>query len=116
MKISTGGLEVMYSGMVHSKGKESVDFILSDSMILSVAILEEEDAKPVIDLIPEGNKLVIRFTNPQSQLHFGPRDPIQVGTYEGRDFFVQLRINVYGGLTSYSVDYTFYKGAKSGGL
>lgn len=112
MKIFVGDLEVITSGVVHSKGVESVDFVLSDDMTLRLTVQKVDNVQSSIELKPEGDVLYINFVNPHVQLHFGPQDPLLVGSYNGRELFVQLRVNTFGAFVSYSVDYSFYMGAK----
>jgi hypothetical protein len=104
----------MSSGVVHSKGLEPIDFVFSNEMTLRITVKEVKGESSAIDLVPEGNLLTMNFINPHSQLHFGPADPIQVGSYLGRELFIQIRINTFGTFVSYGVEYTFYQGAKIG--
>lgn len=112
MKIFAGDFEVITSGAVHSKGLEPIDFVFSKDMTIRLIVVQNKDQDASIDLETKGNVLNITFTNPQVQLHFGPQNPVLVGSYEGRELFVQFRVNTFGAVLSYSVDYSFYMGAK----
>lgn len=112
LKIFAGDFEVITSGTVHSKGVDPIEFVFSEDMTIRLIVAQVKDQDSSIDLETKGNVLNITFTNPQIQLHFGPQNPVLVGSYEGRQLFVQLRVNTYGAMVSYSVDYSFYMGAK----
>lgn len=110
MQIKVGTLEVLESGMVQSKGLSPIDFILAENMTFRVVVEKTKGASPSIKLLPSGSVLTMKFVNPDAQLHFGPQDPIRIGTFGDRDLYCTVRINTYGEFVSYSADYTFYLG------
>lgn len=112
MKIRTGSLDVLESGTVHSKRIEPTEFVLGPQMVLRVVIEQSKDAPPSIQVNPSETTLVMTFTNPKIQLHFGPQEPILIGELNGRRLYCMLRMNVFGEYSSYSIDYTFYLGEK----
>lgn len=110
MLIKVGEYEVLQSGMVQSKGLSPIDFMLTDNMTFRVAVEKSKGAPPAIELQPAGTVLTMKFVNPDTQLHFGPQDPVLIGKMGARELYCAVRINVYGDFTSYSADYTFYLG------
>ncbi|MEH8141111.1 hypothetical protein Q7I15_10675 [Aeromonas veronii] len=110
MRIKVGELDVIESGTVHSNGLEKIDFVLAETMTLRVVIEIAKDETPSVVLEPSGSILTMKFINPQSQLHFGPQNPVHIGTYNGRKLYCMIRINMFGDVSSYSADYTFYLG------
>lgn len=110
MQIKVGTFEVLESGMVQSNGLSPIDFILAENMTFRVVVEKDKGASPSIELLPSGTVLTMRFVNPDAQLHFGPQDPVRIGTLGERDLYCAVRINTYGEFASYSADYTFYLG------
>lgn len=112
MEVKAGTFDVFESGSVHSKGMEPTEFLLAPQMVLRVVVDQTKESPPKIALDPMGNALVVTFTNPYGQMHFGPQVPMHIGALEGRRLYCMLRLNTFGEYSSYSIDYTFYLGEK----
>jgi len=113
MKITSGPLEVLDSGLINSSSNAETECHLSDSppMSVMVCVKKSETESPSVELLVESNsKLKILFINPQIQLNFGPSTPIQIGTLQGRTLSAIMRINIIGDYNSYQIAYTFYLG------
>ncbi|WP_368957564.1 DUF6864 domain-containing function [Pseudomonas syringae] len=110
MKIRAGGREVIASGIVHSKGREPTEFELDKNMTLRVEIVEDKSSPPGIELLPEAQVMVVRFTNPSTVLNFGFPSQVLLGKFNHRDLYAQLRVNVFGDFSSYDIAYSFYSG------
>jgi hypothetical protein len=114
MKTSSGGQEIIASGLVHSYKKNDVDFLITASpeMVVGVRLTKKEGEKSSIDMnIESPSKAVFVFTNPDS-MNFGPSEPVDVGVFGGRQLSASLRINVFGDFSSFEIAYTFFLGAE----
>lgn len=114
IQIKVGDLDVLETGTVQSNGNSPTVFLLDETMKIELLIEEKKNAPSSIELIPINNTLSIKYTNPHIQMHFGPQDPILIGTFQDRDLFCTFRVNTYGEYASYSIDYTFALGKYNG--
>lgn len=114
IKVTSGGWEVLESGLIHSNGLNPIEFELTKEMILRLTVRELAGNDPSIDLEPIGNYLTITYTNPKKVQNFGATEPIEIGLWDGRSLFAQVRISVYGEYKSFSASYTFYLGTNHG--
>ena len=110
MRIKVGTLDVLESGTVHSRRLDPIEFALTDNMALRLVVEQAKGASSSIELLPSGTTLTMKFVNPDAQLHFGPQEPVLIGTYGDRNLYCMIRINTFGQFSSYSADYTFYLG------
>jgi hypothetical protein len=110
MKIRAGGREVLTSGIVHSRGRDTIEFELDKDMTLRLMVIEDKSSSPGIELVPEGKVMLVKFTNPSTVINFGFPDQVLIGTYNHRELYAQIRVNVFGDFSSYDVAYSFYLG------
>lgn len=111
MKIKTGIYEVLETGVVHSHKLDPIDFVFSESMIIRIALEFNKDSESVIKVGPVGtNMLMLSYVNPHMKLNFGPNDPMHVGTFDGKKFYCNVRVNVFGNQASFEASYTFFIG------
>lgn len=112
MKILTGNLEILESGVAFSSGLNDVDFVIAESprMVIGVRVQKKDGEKPSIEMkIEDESKAIFVFTNPDS-LNFGPSEPVDVGVFGGRQLSATLRVSIFGDYSSFEVAYAFFLG------
>ncbi len=111
MRVTTGALEVLESGVVDSAGMSDVDCLVAETPRLwtSFRVRRAEVEAPLLGWhVEDGERLVITLNNPQP--NSGPAEPLLIGRLQGRPLHISFRVTVFGDYQSFQVSYTFYLG------
>lgn len=109
MKIYSGNLEVLASGILSSPDLSDTRFVVSEDPQMEVVFrisMKGNETGINIEVIDE-NTLALVFTKPKG-LAYGPVKPVRVGLLNGRVLYVNFRVSVRGEEESYGLEYTFY--------
>ncbi len=111
MRVTTGSLEVLESGVVDSLGMNDVDCLVAETPRLwtTFRVRRTEGQAPPMDCqVEDGERLVITMNNPQP--NSGPAEPLLIGRLHHRLLHISFRVTVFGDFHSFQVSYTFYLG------
>ena len=111
MRVTTGNLEVLESGVVDSLGMLDVDCTLADHprLLTTFRVRRTGDGLPAIRWFMEDEgRLVISLDNPP--LNAGPERPLEIGRFQDRRLHISFRVSVFGNYRSFQVSFTFYLG------
>lgn len=111
MRVTTGSLEVLESGVVDSLGMNDIDCVLMEHPRLATTfrVRKTEGEQPAIHWQLEADdRLVITLDNPP--LNAGPERPLEIGRLQDRRLHISFRVSVFGDYRSFQVSFTFYLG------
>lgn len=113
MKITTGNLQVIDSGIVHSKNMEDISFVINDDpkITFEVHVLKLDNQKRQISVFPADNKnvAVIEFINQIDFPGVGPKNLLKIEYQNFEPIYASIRLSIYDHYESYELKYTFYK-------
>ena len=113
MKITTGNLQVIDSGIVHSNNMEDVSFIINDDpmIVFKVCVRRFDNQKRQINVFPADNNNVsiIEFINQMDYPGVGPKNLLKIEYKNYEPIYASIRLSIYGHYESYELKYTFYK-------
>ena len=111
MRVTTGSLEVLESGVVDSVGMSDVDCLVAEMprmWPISRVRRTEAEAPPMARQMEDGERLIITMNNPQP--NSGPVEPLLIGRLRSRPLLTSFRVTVFGDDQSFHVSYPFYLG------
>lgn len=114
MKITTGNLEIIYSGLARNAFSNNIKF---DFGGLWVEFNFLSDAKEYrSEYLPSEDSLGLKINlyNSNSTLGAGLSQPIKIGTFEGYELWLAYRTfkTFKEANNSWTLEYVFYKGAE----
>lgn len=116
--VSASGYKVLYSNHIQSFDMGDIRLDIAQGLVLSFSIIQDKNinTSEVKTVLEDNEHLKVVFTNPSKIADLGLTEAMQIGTLEGENLYLRVRVSVYGNYTSYSVLCTFYTAPKSNKL
>lgn len=114
MKITTGNLEVIYSGLVRNAFSNSIKFDFENLWVEFNFLSDAKEYRSEYLASDDSRGLKINLYNANSTLGSGVGQPIKIGTFENYELWLAYR--TFKAFTevnnSWILEYVFYKGAE----
>ncbi|EOV9227943.1 DUF6864 domain-containing function [Vibrio parahaemolyticus] len=115
MKITSGDLEVLYSGVVRTDVEKSIKFDLGEIYVKFIfdKCTIDQSVKPALTtrISDDAEGLIIEQSGFKGPLGSGWVKPVNIGSYEGRYLYLSFTSSALSNKTkAYEVRYTFFLG------
>ncbi|RYU91366.1 hypothetical protein EWM62_05345 [Mucilaginibacter terrigena] len=112
MKITTGTLELMESGILFTQGNNTLTFDLGFELKLTLKFIDDSNAKESTHDFKkiDNNSGLWTFKNFNNLYGSGFSEPLKLGTFNGSDIYLSIWVTrLFNEQVNKKVEYTFYK-------